>query len=278
MPLPDRHRVRPPAVAGLFYPEQPEELERLVRRCLAAGRRAERESRAPKAIVAPHAGYAYSGPIAGSAFAALPPSVERVVLLGPAHRVALDGLALPGEGWLETPLGRLEVDQELAAAIASLPQVAVRSGPHAPEHSLEVELPFLQVALAGRPAPRLLPLVVGRATPGEVAEVLEAVWGGAETLVIVSSDLSHYQPYDVARRLDAETVAAVVALAGPIAADRACGAAPLNGLLVVARHHGLEARLLDLRNSGDTAGDRLQVVGYAALHFYERGSEDEPRR
>jgi hypothetical protein len=265
--------IRPPAVAGTFYPADAVELESLVRSLLAAA--AGRGSSGPgaKAVIAPHAGYQYSGPIAASAFAELarPPAgasgatgVERVVLMGPSHFVPVRGLALPGDDELETPLGTVEVDDAGRRAVAALPQVTVSRPAHAQEHSLEVELPFLQLIF---PAARVLPLVVGEAAPEEVADVLETVWGGAETRVVVSSDLSHYLPYETARETDRETAETVLRLEGPLSPLQACGAHPINGLLVAARRRGLRAQLLDLRSSGDTAGDRRRVVGYGAFAF-----------
>ena len=264
-------RVRPPAVAGLFYPASERELRAEVEALLAAAPEPDLGGAAPKAVIAPHAGYVYSGPIAAVAFRALaagrrrPPS--RVVLIGPAHRVPIRGLALPGAEALATPLGAVHVDPEAAQAAIRLPQVRVQPAAHAEEHSLEVELPFLQV-LFGEDL-RVLPLVVGDADPEEVAEVLEAVWDGEETAIVVSSDLSHYHPYEEARRLDAETAERIVRLDGPIEPRRACGAYPINGLLAAARKRGLGAELLDLRSSGDTAGDRSRVVGYGAFAFRE---------
>lgn len=265
-------QVRPAAVAGTFYPGSAAELTAEVDALLAAVPDAPRQS-PPKALIAPHAGYVYSGPIAASAFALLrrlAGRVRRVVLLGPAHRVAIHGLALPGAGALATPLGTVPVDAELAAAVAGLPQVGTDASAHAEEHSLEVELPFLQRLLGDF---SLLPLVVGAATPREVAEVLEAVWGGEETLVVVSSDLSHYLPYDVARATDRATVDAILALRGPLDPRSACGALPINGLLLAARAHRLTPELVDLRSSGDTAGNRRQVVGYAAIAFTEGAAD-----
>ena len=221
----------------------------------------------PKAVIAPHAGFIYSGPTAAVAFHTLVASdapIRRVVLLGPAHRAPVAGLALPAASGFATPLGEVLVDLDLATRVAELPGVEVDAAAHAEEHSLEVELPFLQVLLSDF---RILPLVVGNASPTTVSEVLESVWDEPETRIVISSDLSHYHPYEVARRLDRETAERVVALRGPIAYDRACGAGPINGLLEVARRRSLSASLLDLRNSGDTAGDRGQVVGYGAFAF-----------
>lgn len=256
--------IRFPAVAGSFYPDEPGVLAQDVRAMLAAAKPSEYS---PKALVAPHAGYVYSGPIAASAYAALKnvaARIRRVVLLGPTHRVAVRGLALPGADAFATPLGMIQLDAEAAQAIAHLPQVTVNPHTHAMEHSLEVQLPFLQAVL---PDFKLLPLAVGMATPQEVAEVLELLWGGEETLIVISSDLSHYLPYDVAKRVDNATVQSILELKHSISHEQACGGTPINGLLVAARRHHLAPHLLDLRNSGDTAGTRDGVVGYAAFAF-----------
>jgi AmmeMemoRadiSam system protein B len=258
--------VRTPAVAGLFYPADPRQLAHDVQQLLAAS---QPHSLNPKALIVPHAGYIYSGPIAATAYATLVPiakRIRRVVLLGPTHRVAVHGLALPGADAFDTPLGRVMLDAGAAHSIAHLPQVTVSPQAHALEHSLEVQLPFLQSVLADF---TLLPLAVGMATPEEVSQVLEAVWGGEETLIVISSDLSHYLPYDAAQRADNGTVQAILALRQPIEHDHACGGTPINGLIVAARKHHLTPHLLDLRNSGDTAGSYDQVVGYAALAFTE---------
>jgi AmmeMemoRadiSam system protein B len=279
-------RVRPAAVAGLFYPDDPVALRSTVESLLAAAAPpAAPASRPPKALIAPHAGYSYSGPIAASAFAALTAGtagtagaagaagtagatfaaeVRRVVLLGPSHQVPLRGLGLPGVERFSTPLGEVPLDLEGAAAVGRLPQVAVRPDAHEAEHSLEVELPFLQVVLGPF---ELLPLVVGQAGGEEVAEVLELVWGGDDTVLVISSDLSHYLPAEAAERMDRETAAQILALAGPLTSRQACGAAPINGLLAAARRQGLVPRQLDLRHSGDTSGDRGRVVGYGAWAF-----------
>ena len=262
--------IRPPAVAGMFYPGEPAALARDVDAMLALARK---EELRPKALIAPHAGYIYSGPIAASAYALLQPfarQIHRVVLLGPTHRVAVRGLALPGADGFATPLGVVKLDAAAAQAIAHLPQVVVSSQAHALEHSLEVQLPFLQTLL---PDFKLLPLAVGMATAEEVAQVLELLWGGAETLIVISSDLSHYLPYDTARRLDESTAEAILHLNGKLSHEQACGGTPVNGLLLAAQHHQLVAHLLDLRNSGDTAGDKARVVGYGAFAFTESGHE-----
>ncbi len=258
--------IRPAAVAGMFYPAERGMLARDIRRMLDAVRP---ESLHPKALIVPHAGYIYSGPVAASAYALLEPlrqAIRRVVLLGPVHRVWVRGLALPAVDAFETPLGRVPLDEEAMAELLDLPQVEVNEGAHAWEHSLEVHLPFLQSVLADF---SLIPLAVGDASPAEVAEVLERVWGGAETLIVVSSDLSHYLPYEDARQVDQSTARAILEMHTDIVGEQACGAHPVNGLLLVAKRHGLSPHLLDLRNSGDTAGDKRQVVGYGAFALVE---------
>lgn len=267
--------VRPPAVAGQFYAADAATLRADVRRLLDEAAPRDRRP-APKALIVPHAGYMYSGPVAASAYARLAPSKDRVrtvVLLGPVHRVAVGGLALPGVCRFATPLGDVEIDTDAVARIADLPQVVVVPEAHAREHSLEVHLPFL-VETLGRF--RLVPLAVGRASPEAVAEVLDRLWGGPETLVVVSSDLSHYLPYAEARRTDEATVRRMLALSPDIDPQEACGAAPVNGLLLTVHRRGLGAELLDLRNSGDTAGDRSRVVGYASIAFLQGGSAAPP--
>lgn len=257
--------ARQPAVAGRFYPAEPRRLEASVDRFLREARGARREV-APKALIAPHAGYVYSGPIAGSAYAQLAGlTIERVVLVGPAHFVPLRGLAVSGADAFATPLGEVPIDDAARRRILRLPQVRLLEAAHAEEHSLEVQLPFLQRVLG---AFSLVPLVAGEATDAEVAEVLEELWGGDETLIVVSSDLSHYYDYDTAQRLDAATTRAIESLEprglGP---DSACGRVPVRGLLLAARSHRLRARTLDLRSSGDTAGPCDEVVGYGAYVF-----------
>jgi hypothetical protein len=262
--------VRPPAVAGTFYPRGPKRLADEIDRLLETGAPAARETRTPKALIAPHAGIVYSGPIAASAFRLLAPArgrIRRVVLLGPSHFVPFRGLAPPSAGAFATPLGEIAVDREALASLADLPQVAERDDAHAREHSLELHLPFLQRALGEF---SLVPLAVGLAEPEEVAAVLDRLWDGEETVVSVSTDLSHYLPYETARRRDRATAEAILALRGEaVGRDDACGREPLRGLLHAARARGLAAELLDLRSSGDTAGDRRQVVGYGAFAFFE---------
>jgi AmmeMemoRadiSam system protein B len=252
-------------VAGRFYPAERRQLEASVDRFLGEARGA-RLDVAPKALIAPHAGYVYSGPIAGSAYAQLAGlAIERVVLVGPAHFVPLRGLAVSGAEAFTTPLGEVPIDDAARSRILRLPQVRLLDAAHAEEHSLEVQLPFLQRVLGPF---SLVPLVAGEATDAEVAEVLEELWGGDETLIVISSDLSHYYDYDTARQLDAATTRAIESLEpqglGP---DSACGRVPVRGLLLAARAHRLRARTLDLRSSGDTAGPRDEVVGYGAYAF-----------
>jgi len=262
------HAVRPAAVAGAFYPEDAVRLREQVQACLDGAAAPVEEDGPPKLLVVPHAGYIYSGPIAGRAYARLRPwatRIRRVVLAGPTHRVALRGIAVPGVDAFETPLGDVPVDGEARSAVLRLPHVVQDDRVHAFEHSLEVQLPFLQVVLGG--GIPVLPLAVGEIGAEAVAAVLERVWGGDETLLVISSDLSHYLRHDQARRRDEETVRRLIELATDLDPHDACGARALNGALAAARRHGLRAELLDLRNSGDTAGDRDRVVGYAALVF-----------
>jgi AmmeMemoRadiSam system protein B len=258
--------IRQPAVAGLFYPADPEELRESVLGFLSAAKI--EQDKAPKAIVAPHAGYVYSGPVAGSAYAELAArssAVKRVVLLGPSHRVPFEGLAYSAADRFLTPLATIPVDREAFDLVSDLPQVSQMEAPFEGEHCLEVQLPFLQLVLDDF---RIVPFLVGDAETDEVAEVLERLWGGAETLIVISSDLSHYLDYESARRIDTQTSRAIEALRPEaIGYNQACGRNPLNGLLREAQRHRLHARTLDLRSSGDTAGPRNQVVGYGAYAF-----------
>ena len=259
--------VRAAAVAGSFYPADPGVLRRDVSVFLDEGRRLAGSRPAARAVIAPHAGYVYSGAIAGSAFARLSEVAEgldRIVLLGPAHRVRVWGLALPSAEAFATPLGEMPLDREAAQSILGLPQVGVDGEAHRLEHSLEVELPFLQALIPGLP---VLPLVVGRASADEVAEVLELIWD-ERTVVVVSSDLSHFLSYDEALRRDRSTAERIARLSTSLGPEEACGAAPINGLLLVARRRRLQVERLDLRNSGDTAGDRSRVVGYGAFALH----------
>jgi AmmeMemoRadiSam system protein B len=261
------HDVRPAAVAGMFYPEAPARLAADVRDYLAHA--AVVPGAPPKAVIVPHAGYVYSGPVAAAAYArlaALRGTVTRVVLLGPTHRVPVRGLAVPAGRAFATPLGTAAIDDDAIAQACRLPQVVRSDAVHAQEHALEVQLPFRQTVLGTF---SLVPFAVGQATPDEVAAVIDLLWGGPETLIVVSSDLSHYHPYAEARRIDRQTADAILALAPDLDHEQACGATPINGLIQSVRRRGLQPALLDLRNSGDTAGDRARVVGYAAFTFTE---------
>jgi MEMO1 family protein len=260
-PKSQRPKVRPPSAAGLLYAGDPDRLRASVAALIGAVEAS--ASDAPKALIAPHAGYVYSGSVAAEAFARLRAgarAIKRVVLIGPAHFVPVRGIAAPTVDAFATPLGRIPVDRQALAAIADL--VVEADAPHAPEHSLEVELPFLQTLL---PSFALVPLVIGDATAQEVAEVLRRLWGGPETAIVVSSDLSHYHDYDTARRLDAATAGAIERgewqSLGP---NQACGFLAVGGLIVETTRRRLAPRRLALCNSGDTAGGRERVVGYGA--------------
>ncbi len=258
--------VRQPAAAGRFYPRDPVELRKLVVQLLGGARAPAGAD--PKALIAPHAGFMYSGPVAASAYAYFIPArqeIKRVVLLGPSHFVAFDGLALSSAAGFVTPLGAVPVDPAAIAQLRSMPQVAIRDEAHAFEHSLEVQLPFLQVALEEF---SIVPLLAGEVDPDTLGQVLEALWDGPETRFVISSDLSHYLDWDSARRLDEATARAIEALKPQeIREEQACGRLPVLGLLNAARTHHLKAHTADLRNSGDTAGPRHQVVGYGAFVF-----------
>lgn len=253
-------RTRQAAVAGMFYPAGPRELQSMLDDMLAG---ADATGPVPKAMIVPHAGYIYSGPVAATGYARLrqaADTIRRVILLGPSHRVPVRGLALPDADTFSTPLGEIRLDADVMHRLLALPQVHVDPAAHQLEHSLEVHLPFLQTVLDDF---SLVPLVVGDASADEVCAVIERVWDGPETLLVISSDLSHYHDYETARRLDAATSRAIESLAlEDIGYEHACGRAPLSGLLLYARQHGLSLQTIDLRNSGDTAGPRDQVVGY----------------
>ena len=257
--------IRHPAVAGTFYPVDEQALDAMVTQYLEA---VHPSGPVPKAIIVPHAGYVYSGPVAAAAYArllAVRERITRVVLLGPAHWVAVRGLAGSSADEFVTPLGHVPVDRAAMTTVLALPQVDICDDAHGPEHSVEVQLPFLQVVLETFTA---VPLVVGEATPAEVGEVLELLWGASETLIVISSDLSHYYDYDTARRLDRATSRAIEALRpADIGVEQACGRCAIQGLLQVVPRHDLRAETIDVRNSGDTAGPTDRVVGYGAYAF-----------
>ncbi|MES9905465.1 MAG: AmmeMemoRadiSam system protein B [Sedimenticola sp.] len=260
------NEIKQPAVAGLFYPSDTDELKADVRRFLAEAKPG--ADRPPKALIAPHAGYIYSGPVAGSAYAGLQHSsstISRVILLAPAHRLGFSGLARSSARQFRTPLGDIPVDREAIESISGLPQVQLLDAAFAEEHSIEVQLPFLQECLEQF---TLVPLLVSDATPSQVEEVLELLWGGSETLIVISSDLSHYLDYESARRMDEEATRAIETLhPEALGNNSACGRIPIKGLLLVAKQYHLHAKTVDLRNSGDTAGPRDKVVGYGAYVF-----------
>lgn len=260
--------IRSPAVAGQFYPSQPEKLRKMVEAFMHDA--VARSGGGPKAVVAPHAGYVYSGPIAASSFvhfAKDQDTIKRIILLGPSHRFWFEGIALSHADAFATPFGCVPVDQEAVNQIRKLPLVQFEERAHTNEHSLEVELPFLQQTLAEF---TVVPLVVGDVADEAVAEVIDRLWGGDETRFVISSDLSHYHDYDTARELDRQTATAIEQFApAEIDGHHACGYRPIRGLLRVARARQLAAQTVDLRNSGDTAGPREQVVGYGAFVFHE---------
>jgi AmmeMemoRadiSam system protein B len=271
--------IRSPAVAGLFYPSDAGQLSLEISHLLAEAQPfiGPDDGALIKALIVPHAGYMYSGPVAACAYAKLAAQrdrIRRVVMFGPAHRVPFRGLATTSAKAWRTPLGDIPIDR---AAIDALmiqhdleAQIEELEPAHTEEHSLEVQLPFLQTVLTNF---TLVPWVVGMAPGHAVAAVLERLWGGSETLIVISSDLSHYHPYDEAQNLDQDTIGHVLRLQQVASHEQACGATPINGLLEIAQRKGLEPELLDLRNSGDTAGDRSRVVGYAALVFSQTNGD-----
>jgi AmmeMemoRadiSam system protein B len=259
-------KIRPAVAAGRFYPGAPDALRSLLNQLLGSAPPA--PGPAPKALIVPHAGYIYSGTTAAAGYASLIPDrlvIKRIVLLGPSHFVPVYGLAVSGAEGFMTPLGLVPVDREAVNQLRNLQQVRELEDAHAQEHSLEVQLPFLQTLLGEF---SIVPLVAGEATAEQIAEVLEMLWGGPETRLVISSDLSHYLHSQSARALDGTTAAAIEELKGEaIAEEQACGQLPIRGLLCAARRHGLRARTLALRNSGDTAGPPERVVGYGAFAF-----------
>jgi MEMO1 family protein len=258
--------VRRPAVAGYFYPADPVELRDMVGSFLAQAS-AKHLPISSKAFIVPHAGYVYSGSTAADAYAELTSrrGIRKVVLIGPSHRVYLEGAAVPSARAFVTPLGTIDIDQEAKERLVRMPGVVESDAPHEPEHSLEVQLPFLQVALDEF---TLIPIVLGNAAPAQVAAMLAAVSGDDETLVLASSDLSHYLSYRDAQRVDAETNSSIVNLEPTLTGEQACGAVAINGLLHFGRERGMRVREISRCNSGDTAGDRARVVGYGAYALH----------
>ena len=262
--------TRPAAVAGAFYPARSGALNAAIADAYrAATAPAALPASRPRALIVPHAGYVYSGAIAASAYRLLEPfaaTIRRVVLLGPAHRVAFAGMAVPQAERFATPLGEIAIDDAARRKALALPGVTASDQPHAQEHSLEVQLPFLQSLLGDF---SLLPVVVGEAPAALVAPLIEAFCDDPHALLLISSDLSHFHPYAEARRIDGYTLAKILTLKGGLLGEQACGARPINGLLRVAAARGWQAQLIAHCNSGDTAGDRQRVVGYAAIAFYD---------
>lgn len=260
-------KVRKPAVAGLFYPSEPAELREAIKVYL---KMAKGLGPVPKAVIVPHAGYIYSGPIAANAYALVGKGkdfINRVVLLGTAHRVEFTGLATTGVDEFLTPLGSVPVDQKTIGMVSNFSRVHCIDQAHDQEHSLEVQLPFLQIVLNDF---QIIPFVVGDCSPDEVADVLDHLWGKKETLIVVSSDLSHYLDDESAKRIDTETSKAIEHLHFEgIETSQACGAYPMKGLLAASKRHRMKAKALDVRNSGDTAGPHDRVVGYGAYAFWE---------
>ena len=263
-----KSRVRPPAVAGLFYPEDATRLRDTVLGFVHE-RAPGTPPRLPKALIVPHAGYLYSGTVAGCGYRLVEGAgagIRHVVLFGPSHRVPMRGMAVPSDDFFATPLGDVPIDDAGRRRLRELGLAGIADAPHASEHSLEVQLPFLQAVLTDFD---LLPVAVGLVQSEQVEHALEAVWDGPDTLIVVSSDLSHYHTYAEAKQLDDETTRSILARRGDVSDEQACGARGINGLMAVARRKGLRVELLDQRNSGDTAGDRSRVVGYASYALYE---------
>lgn len=264
----DNASVRPAAVAGLFYPDDASELRDVVARHLVETDVGDLPA-SPQAMIVPHAGYIYSGSVAAAAYSLIAlrrHEIRRVVLIGPSHRVYLRGIALPEADAFATPLGNIAIDREHRAMLLADGDVVSADAPHAQEHCLEVQLPFLQMILDDF---TLLPLVVGAAAPRHVARVLASVWGSEDTLVLISSDLSHYHPYEMAQRIDRVTSDAILRRATDLSGEQACGAACINGLLQLAQERQLNVTEVLRLNSGDTAGDRDRVVGYGAFAVHE---------
>lgn len=268
--------VREPAVAGRFYPADPDELRATVDALLAEAPAPPPDAPVPRAVIVPHAGYVYSGSTAALAYARVARGrgvIRRVVVVGPTHRVPVRGVALPGADVFRTPLGEVTVPHAWAEQrLADVAAACVAPQTHRHEHSVEVQLPFLQRVLDDVD---VVPLLAGDALGEEVADVLEELWDD-RTLVVISSDLSHYLTYEEARHVDVGTIAQITALDAPLDHRQACGATPVNGLLVAARRRGLRPTLLGACSSGDTAGDRSRVVGYCAFAFDgEEGDDDD---
>lgn len=257
--------LRPAAVAGHFYPENGDKLRAMVRGFLAPPSTGGETPRCPKAIIAPHAGLIYSGAPAGAVYRRLKPfaaQIERIVLVGPNHRVPVQGIAASSAASFATPMGRVPIDRKAVERACEIRGVEVNDLAHKDEHCLEVHLPFLIEIL---PSFELVPLLVGHDPENICAQVLQTLWGGPETLIIISSDLSHYLDYDTARAMDQRTCDAIMAFDGDrIGREQACGRAAIRGILNTAQARGLGIETVALCNSGDTAGPRDRVVGYGS--------------
>jgi len=265
--------TRTAAVAGMFYPGDARALATELDELLGGVEQSEPRLDFPKALIVPHAGYIYSGPIAARAYEELGNArgiVRRVVMLGPVHRVPVRGLAIPTDDAFATPLGSVPIDRQALDSVRDLPQIVASDLAHLQEHALEVQLPFLQRQLGEF---SLAPFAVGSASVPEVAAVIERLWGGPETLIVISTDLSHYHAYAEARELDRSTVTRIAGFAADLDHEEACGATPLNGFLSAARKRGLGIKLLGACNSGDTAGGKGKVVGYSAFALHEPGAQ-----
>lgn len=264
-------RIRPAAVAGQFYPHSSLELRSFIDQAMdVATHNMGADFTTPKALIVPHAGYIYSGQTAAYAYAAVKNTgVKRVVLFGPAHRVPFYGMALPESEAFATPLGDVLLDKESMQAVQKLPHVGIIDAAHVLEHSLEVQLPFLQAVFEDM---ELVPLCVGSVEADHVADLMERLWGDEDTLFVISSDLSHFHPYEEARELDRKSIELILNMQPDLRHEQACGATGINALLIVAKKRGMQAHLLDYRNSGDTAGDKGRVVGYASVAFSESGA------
>ncbi|MCB1738994.1 MAG: AmmeMemoRadiSam system protein B [Gammaproteobacteria bacterium] len=263
--------VRPAAVAGLFYPQPAETLRGAVDRLLALAERAHplQSAAPPKALIVPHAGYRYSGAIAAAGYARLRPlrsRIRRVVLLGPSHRVPLRGMAVASVDAFATPLGNVPLDSVARAAVEDLPAVRVDDAPHALDHAIEVQLPFLQRCLDRF---HLIPVSVGNCAAQTVARLLDELWGDEDTLIVVSTDLSHFHPYDQAHDIDGATIERILHRAHDIAGEQACGCHALNGLMLAAHRYDLQVDLVDCCNSGDSGGGLERVVGYASFVLHQ---------
>ncbi len=260
--------VRTPAVSGSFYPEEAEALQKMLKTFMQ--QTLVSIVPVPKAVIVPHAGYIYSGLSAAHLYTQLIPArqtIKKVVLMGPSHHVSFKGIAGTHMTHFATPLGNIAVDQSALYEISTLAQISIIEQAHAQEHSLEVQLPFLQEILEDF---SIIPLVVGEASAEQVSLVLDKLWGGQETLIVISSDLSHYLDYKTAQVMDQQTTDAIENLRPEdIHYQHACGRVPINGLLHLARSKKMKVTTVDLRNSGDTAGSKNQVVGYGAYAFNE---------